>query len=188
MPLRPEMLAVNAEVIDRLGCSFDLDLEIDPAEPIWFSVDGTEGIEQFGRDGAGGVFSQLTDSARVLYVSSEGAAGVLAADFDEFVELIVACPYWQDVLKFSGRGNLEEMRRSAAWFETDSLDDEDLTEARAFLKSQLGLTEQVDPVGGLHRAVTTSEVTVRTPDGEPCSSLFNRFTIDDNPMVRFRSG
>ena len=187
MPLRPEILSANAEITDRLGWGFDLDLEIDPAEPVWFSVDGTEGIEQFGRSGGGGVFAQLTPSSRVLYVSSEGEAGVLAFDFDEFVELIVACPYWRDVLKFSGRGNLDEMRRSAAWFETDSLDDDDLNEARAFLKSELGLTGLVDPIGALHRAASTS-VIVRTPDGEPCMSLFNYYTIDDNPMVRFKAG
>ena len=185
MPLLPELLRANAEVADRLDSVFELRLEVDPTEPVWFSVDGAKGFAQFGRDGAGGVFAQLVDSRCILYASSEGSAGVIAADFDEFVNLIVACPYWRDILKFSARGNLEEMRRSAAWFEAESLDDEDLEEARDFPKSELGLTEPADPVGALHRAASSTEVIIRTQDGKPCMSLFNRFTIDDNPMFRY---
>jgi hypothetical protein len=32
--------------------------------------------------------------------------------------------------------------------------------------------------------VSTSELIVRAHDGSPCAGLFNRFTIDGNPMLR----
>jgi hypothetical protein len=76
------------------------------------------------------------------------------------------------------------MRRAAAAQEAGVVDDEELEQARAFLKSQLGLAEPADPVGALHRAVSTSDVIVRG-HGIPFGSLFNRFTIDDNAMLRF---
>jgi len=99
MPLSPEVLTANAEVADRLSGTFSLDFEIDQGEPLWFSVDGVDAIRRIAADGAGGVFAQLADR-RMLYVTSEGAAGIVAADLDEFVGLVVACPYWQDLLKF----------------------------------------------------------------------------------------
>ena len=181
MPLSPEVLTANAEVLDRLTWTFDLHFVTEV--PLWFSVDGAKAIGRIARDGTGGVFALVPGSPRVLYVSSEGAAGIVAADLDEFIALIVACPYWRDILHYSGSGNLDEMRRAAAAQEAGAADDEELEEARALLKSELRLTEPADPVGALHRAVSTSDVIVRA-HGIPFGSLFNHFTIDDNPMLR----
>jgi hypothetical protein len=147
-------------------------------------VDGVEQFQQIGSDGAGGAFVLLPPSQRVLYVSSEGEAGIIAADFEEFIQLIVACPYWLDILAYSGSGKLAEMRRAAAAREA-ALDDEDeVNEARDFVRSQLALAEPTDPVGALHRAVSASDVTVRAPDGYPCTGLFDRLTVDDSPLLR----
>jgi hypothetical protein len=179
MPLTPQALTANAEVEDRLSESFGLELEIDPKEPLWFSVEGVDAIGRIAGDGSGGVFAQLAGT-RILYVSSEGAAGILAADLDEFIRLVVACPYWQDILKFSGGGNLGEMRRTAAFFEAATAGDEELQQARALLKSQLRLTEPGDPVGALHRAVS-SDVIVRGPYG-PFGTLFNFFVLNEDRM------
>jgi hypothetical protein len=178
-----DALRANQEVQDRLIGPFDFRVETDPREPVWFSVDGAASIERLGRDGSGGAFVRLAGSPRVLYVSSEGGAGIVAADLDAFVALMVACPYWRDLLRYSGDGKLDEMRRAAPVLESAILDEEEnLEEARDFLVSELGLEEPDDPVGGLHRAVSTAAVVVRAPDGNPCTSLFGRFTIDDNPM------
>jgi hypothetical protein len=184
VPLDPDVLAANAEIVERLGWSFGFRIETGAREPVWFSVDGIKEFRRIGREGAGGEFALLPPAMRVLYVSSEGQAGILAADFEEFITLIVACPYWHDLLKFSGNGKLNEMRRAAAALEAAYGDDEDLIEARAFLRSQLALPEPADPVGALYRAMSTSDVIVRPPDGEPCTTLFNRFTIDNNPFLR----
>jgi hypothetical protein len=63
------------------------------------------------------------------------------------------------------------------------VDEDDLEQAREFVKSQLGLEQPTDAVGALHRAVSASGVVARAY-GEPCVSLFNRFTIDDTPTLR----
>lgn len=183
MPLSPEVLKANAEVADRLSCTLSLDFEIDQGEPLWFSVDGVDAIRRIAADGAGGVFAQFADR-RMLYVTSEGAAGIVATDLDEFIGLVVACPYWHDLLKFSAGGNLDEMRRAAAVLELGTVDDDDLDEARALLKSQVELAEAADPVSALHRAVSTSDVIVRGSDGSRFGSLFNTFVIDEDRMRR----
>jgi hypothetical protein len=184
MPLSPDALATNADVVERLCWSFDFRLETDLDQAGWFTVDGVQASRPIGRDGAGGVFALLPPSQRVLYVSSEGQAGIIAADFDEFIRLIVACPYWQDLLKYSAGGSLAEMRRAATALQSAFDDDDDINEARDYLISKLKLTRLPDPVGTLHRAVSTSAITVRAPDGDPCATLFNDYTIDDNPLLR----
>jgi hypothetical protein len=76
------------------------------------------------------------------------------------------------------------MRRAAAVLELGTVDDDDLDEARALLKSQVGLVEAADPVSALHRAVSTSDVIVRGSDGSRFGSLFNTFVIDEDRMRR----
>ncbi len=182
MPLTPEALSTNTETQERLGDTCDFEVATDPHEPAAFTVEGAEGIHRIGRDGAGGEFVLLSGSRGVLYISSEGQAGIVAADFEELIALFVACPYWRDILKFSGNGKLAEMRRAAVALER-MYGDEELEEARAFLKAELGLPDPDDPVGALYRAVSTSEVVVRGPDG-PHLSLFNSFTVDNNRFLR----
>jgi hypothetical protein len=182
MPLSPETLTANAEVLEQLSWTFELRFATDDKEPVWFSVDGAEGIRRIARNGAGGVVALVSGSPRVLYISSEGAAGVVAADLDEFIALVVACPYWHDLLKFSGSGNLDQMRRAATVLEMGTADDEELEEARATLKSDLELAELVDPVGSLHRAVSSSDLIIRDQYGSPYGSLFNSFIIDEERM------
>ncbi len=84
------------------------------------------------------------------------------------------------ILKFSGGGDLGEMRRTAAFFDAATAADGELQQARALLTSQLGLTEPSDPVGALHRAVS-SDVIVRGPYG-PFGTLFNAFVLIEDRM------
>jgi hypothetical protein len=182
MPLSPEALTANAEVLERLSWTFELRFVADDKEPVWFSIDGAEGIRRIARNGAGGVFALVSGSRRVVYISSEGAAGVVATDLDEFIALVMACPYWHDLLAFSGSGNLDEMRRAATVLELGTVDDDELDEARALLKSELELAELADPVGSLHRAVATSDLIIRDQYGSPLVSLFNSFIIDEQRM------
>jgi hypothetical protein len=183
MPVDFDTLLANAEVTERLSWTFDYRIEAEPRAPYWFTVDGVSEFQHLGRDSTGGEFVRLPDK-RILYASSEGEVGIIAADFNAFIELIVTHPYWQGILKFSGGGKLAEMRRAAIALEARALVQEgDLEEARAFVKSQLGLEQPTDAVGALHRAISTSGVVARAY-GAPCVSLFNRFTIDDTPMLR----
>lgn len=184
MPIDLAKLATNAELVERLAFTFDFQIDISPREPAWFTVEGVSDLEPIGSEGAGGSFVRLPD-ARILYVSSEGEAGTIASDLDAFLQLIIAHPYWKDVLKFSGGGALAEMRRAADAIEAMTLEEEeDLAEARDDIRSELKLPEPEDAVGALHQAVSSSKLVVRSPDGSACAGLFNRFTIDDNPMLR----
>jgi hypothetical protein len=188
MTLSPEALTANAEVLERLSWTFELRFVADDQEPVWFSIDGAGGIKRIARNGAGGVFALVSGSPRVVYISSEGAAGVVANNLDEFIALVMACPYWHDLLKFSGGGKLDEMRRAATVLELGTVDDDELEEARALLKSELELAELADPVGSLHQAVATSDLIIRDQYGSPFVSLFNSFIIDEQRMRKLFGG
>jgi hypothetical protein len=177
-------LAANAELVERLAWDFDLRIDIAPPEPAWFTIEGVSDLELIGSEGAGGSFARLPD-ARILYVSSEGRAGTIASDLDAFLQLIIAHPYWKDLLKFSCGGKVAEMRRAADALEAMTLEEEeDLAEAREYVRSELILPMPEDAVGALHQVVSTSRLVVRSPDGSARAGLFNRFTIADNPMLR----
>jgi len=179
------LLAANDDVAERLGETFDYRLDLEAHRSDWFTIDGVDKFLYLGREGAGGVFIELPDR-RILYASSEGEAGIIARDFHAFIQLIVAYPYWKDILKFSGGGKLAEMRRAAIAMEAYTLDDEDeLEEAREFVIEELALNEPEDAVAALHQCASATDVVVRSVhDGNPATSLFNRFTIDNNPMLR----
>lgn len=180
-----DLLAANDEVAEKLNWIFGFRLDLEAHQTDWFTIDGFDTYQHIGREGAGGAFVELPDQ-RILYISSEGEAGVIAADFNAFMQLIVTHPCWQHLLKFSGGGKLSEMRRAAPALEAMTSDEEeDLEEAREFVKSELALKEPVDAIAALHRAVSTSNVIVRArSDGNPCTGLFNQFTADRSLSLR----
>ncbi|MBH5400574.1 hypothetical protein HZZ13_22660 [Bradyrhizobium sp. CNPSo 4010] len=180
MPLTPEILTANSEAIARLR---SLDVSFAPDEEPWFTVDGVDSPRHVGSDGSGSAFV-LLPSQNVLYVSSEGRAGIIAESFEAFIQLVVARPYWRDILKFSGGGDLAEMRRAADALEATLDDDDEVNEAREEIRGALALTETDDPVGALYDAVAASDAIVRATDGSPFTTLFNRFSIDNSPTLR----
>lgn len=180
MPLTPEVLTAQGEVVAWLG---SLDVSFAPDQEPWFTVDGVESPRQIGSDGSGGAF-MLLPSQNVLCVSPDGRAGIIAASFEAFIQLVVARPYWLDILKFSAGGDLQEMRRAADALEATLDDGDDVNEAREKIRTQLDLSEADDPVGALYEAVAASDAIVRATDGSPFTTLFNRFSIDNNPMLR----
>jgi hypothetical protein len=165
MPVSPDALAADPEIVDALGVC-NIEVNVGPEEPAWFTVDGIPAVRQIGEDGAGGIFALLPPSQRVLFVSSEGQAGIIADDLEAFIQLIVAYPYWHSILSFSGNGQLAEMRRAEV------------------LREMFSLAEPADLLDALHHAVSTSDVVVRPPDGTPFTTLFGKFTIDNNPFLR----
>jgi hypothetical protein len=183
MPVTPDALAADPEAVELLGvCNFEVN--VGPEEPAWFTVDGIPAVRQIGEDGAGGIVALLPPTQRVLFVSSEGEAGIIAADLEAFIQLIVAYPYWHDVLNYSGNGQLAEMRRAAVAMEATLDDGDEVDEAREALREMFSLAEPDDLLDALHRAVSDSDVVVRPPDGEPFTTLFGKFTIDNNPFLR----
>jgi len=180
LPLTPDALTAQGEVVAWLG---SLDISFVSDEEPWFTVDGADSPRQICSDGSGGAFV-LLPSQNVLYVSSEGRAGIIAESFEAFIQLVVARPYWLDILKFSAGGDLPQMRRAADALEATLDDEDDVNEAREQIRERLALPESDDPVGALYEAVATSDAIVRATDGSPFTTLFNRFSIDNNPMLR----
>lgn len=180
MPLTPEVLTAQGEVVAWLG---SLDVSFAPDEEPWFTIDGVESPRQIGSDGSGGAFV-LLPSQNVLHVSPDGRAGIIAESFEAFIQLVVARPYWLDILKFSAGGDLQEMRRAADALEATLDGEDDVNEAREEIRTQLDLSVADDPVGALYEAVAASDAIVRATDGSPFTTLFNRFSIDNNPMLR----
>ena len=180
MLLTPEVLTANSEVVAWLG---SLDVSFAPDEELWFTIDGVESPRQIGSDASGGAFVLLA-SRNVLYVSSEGRAGIIAESFEAFIQLVVDRPYWLSILKFCAGGDLREMRRAADALEATLDDEDDINEAREQIRGCLDLPEADDPVGALYEAVAASDAIVRATDGSPFTTLFNRFSIDNNPMLR----
>jgi hypothetical protein len=180
MSLTPEVLTAQGEIVAWLG---SLDVTFAADEEPWFTIDGLDSPRQIGSDGSGGAFV-LLPSRNVLYVSSEGRAGIIAESFEAFVQLVVARPYWLDILKFSAGGDLQEMRRAADALEATLDDEDDINEVREEIRGRLDLPEPDDPVGALYDAVAASDAIVRATDGSPFTTLFNRFSIDNNPMLR----
>lgn len=181
MPVTPEVLTAQGEIVAWLG---SLDVSFAPDEEPWFTIDGVESPRQIGSDGSGGAFMLLLPSQNVLYVSPDGRAGIIAESFEAFIQLVVARPYWLDILKFSAGGDLQEMRRAADALEATLDDEDDVNAAREEIRTQLDLSEADDPVGALYEAVAASDAIVRATDGSPFTTLFNRFSIDNNPMLR----
>src|SRR5262245_15808867 len=146
------------DLFDQIG---EIEFESGQIEPTWFSIDGVSSFPVIARDGGGGLFVTALSAPCVVYAASEGQAGVVARDFEAFVRLNVLRPNWIDVLKYSAKGSLSEMRRADAWFEQENLADEELVETRDVLIKALGFSESDDVVEALHEALTTANLDIR---------------------------
>jgi hypothetical protein len=161
-----ELLRANPLVRDLLGGPFEFIVCDGTGNPVWFTVEGCD-VDALAEDGYGGVFVLVGPQRYVLHVSSQGRAGVIARNLREVLALVVACPYWRDLIRFSA-GNLDTMRRLAPHLEQAVLEEcRELDQYRNFLRSELGLSDPADPIGQLHHCVTTlgSRLTARAADG-----------------------
>jgi hypothetical protein len=149
--------------------------------------------ELVGKDKSGGEFA-LCDSHSLmtrpmLYASSEGQAGIIARSLEGGLSCIIDLPYWQDCLKFSGGGQLVEMRRAVPLAECDILiETPQIASSRIALRKLLGLSEVPDSIGELFSAITELSpiYTVCGSDGSEFESLFGRFTVMSNGAWRRR--
>lgn len=174
-------------VVDTLAAVFDVDFSHFPDERVWFIVRAGEQFSPVAGEGAGGVFLQGTISGVILYVTSEGQAGVIASSMTEFLQLVLAHPNWSDLLKFSGGGQLGEMERVAPHLDEEFLDDvPDVHASRSIVVNGLSLAPAASPISRLHHAVAVlgAGITVHTPDEGQCDGLFGSFVLESNPMWR----
>lgn len=174
-------------VADVLASVFGVNFSRSHDEQVWFAVRAKEQFSPFASEGAGGVFLRGAASGAILYVSSEGQAGVIAASLTEFLQLVLAHPNWLDLLKFSGGGRLSEMERVAPYLDREFLDDEpDADASRNLVAKALCLAPGLSQISKLHHAVTVlgNGITVHVPDAWQCDGLFGSFVVENNPMWR----
>ncbi len=94
------------EVADVLVYSFDFDLMSRGRSTLWFEVRDAE-CEAFAFDATGGTYVACTwadGSREVLHVDATGVVGHLGADVAECCALVVALPFWRDLLQAMARG------------------------------------------------------------------------------------
>lgn len=158
----------DPEVRTLLGDTFDFYLvdNFDSAENEeyfnWFNIDGVSKRRVVARKGSGCAFLLFGADERLGFVSSEGQAGIIAANLAEGLSLIVCHPYWESLLA----EDVETMRDLIDDEEEGLLGDiEDADEHRVIVRERLGLPELEDPLAALHRAITTlgKDFVVRSP-------------------------
>jgi hypothetical protein len=181
MTVTPEILRANKEIRDMLW-RFEFGV-VDNKEygPVWFDTAPLEPFAIVAQRSTGCVYALTGAQRHVLLATSEGQAGIMAASLQECLELVIAHPSWQDLLRF-GKGDLSEMRQvlrdRIEEFEEEALDDNpEIEEFRPLLRAQLGLAEPRDPLKLLHHAVMVpgTKVIVRDSDGYPSEPLAGRF-------------
>jgi hypothetical protein len=181
MTVTPEILRANKKIRDMLW-PFDF-VVVDNKEygPVWFDTAPLEPFEIVAQRSTGCVYALIGSQRHVLLATSEGQAGIVAASLKECLELVIAHPYWHDVLRL-GKVDLSAMRQvlrdNIEEFEDAALDDNpEIEEFRPLLRAQLGLAEPSDPAKLLHHAVTVlgAGVIVRGSDGYPLEPLTGPF-------------
>jgi hypothetical protein len=174
MSITMEMLEADPEVRKALFQGSDFAVG-NQAGLDWFTIDGFARYEVVGHDGGGGAFALYGPQQHVLYVSSEGQAGVIAASLDELMVLLLVCPHWPIVLSGARNRTLNELRRVARILEADVLtaDDVENQDRREFVRATLDIALGGDALKALHHAVTVlgKDVIVRAPDGSVCAPL-----------------
>ncbi|NUT46798.1 MAG: hypothetical protein HOV94_05680 [Saccharothrix sp.] len=128
----------DARVVELLASVFDFDLERrDPVEPVRLASGGA--LRPVAGDATGGTFFDC--GGPVLYASSEGQAGIVAADLTALIRLVVGLPEWHDVA--SCQGDPDAMRAAFEAAHAEFLEFEpDLERHQADVHRELGL----DPV------------------------------------------
>jgi hypothetical protein len=182
-----ERLREDREVRETLTWPLDFELSLSEFDYGWYVVKPPAEAETIARDGTGGVFLLYGSNEYLIHITSEGQAGVIARGLAEGLALMVAYPYWRDLLKFSGGGQLKEMRRVVRFLEHEMHEDNpEIDEQRSLLRKKLLLAETVDPIELLHKAVAEfgQGIIVTARDGTEFGSLFNTFTVDSNPTWR----
>jgi hypothetical protein len=177
MTLTPKLLRANRQARVML-LAFDFEVrDEDEGGHVWFDTAPLKPFDIVAQRNSGCVYALVGASRHVLFGTSEGQAGIIAANLQECLELVVAHPYWEDILR-GGNGDLAAMRAvlrdRIEEFEDNALsDDPEIEDFRPLLRKQLGLAAPSDPLQSLHRAVTVQGAgfDVRDDSGYPAEAL-----------------
>ena len=137
-------------------CDFYLTDELCPLDPLRNETTN-EPFLVFGRDGSGGEFGFIgkgdLDSLSIGYVGTEGEAGRIAENLDDFFRLLIYCPFWQDVLHYlplEANNNEARFKAMSGKEFTDSYN----TDEQAEIAAKLGLGFEQNTMRKFYDALT----------------------------------
>lgn len=182
-----QVLRTSSEVKRILEYDFDFRSVPSGAKSALFHLNDGTSYELVGTDASGGEFALCErrdlPTRPFLYASSEGGAGVLARSLESGLAVIIDLPYWHDCLKFSGNGQLAEMRRVVPLSESDFVaETPQIDSKRKTLREHLGISPIPDAVQELHSSMTELSplYPVSGRDGWAFETLFGKFTVMSN--------
>ena len=182
MPISIHQLKNDSEVREILAWPFDFDLANNQLGTDRFKVEPAAETTIVANDGSCGIFLQYGAGQHLMHITSEGAAGIIARDLTEAIQLFVTYPYWRDLLGLSGGGSPNEMRRAVPFLEREIQEDEpEINRYRSLLSARLGLQANADAIVLLYEAVTVlgSGIKVEGSKGV-LRGLFGECGVDDN--------
>jgi hypothetical protein len=171
-PVREPFWRRVREVWDVLAFTFDfdvferaLDSEAYATPAPWlpaFVVPGAS-VSVVGRDGTGGVYvsCELGQKRCCLHLDTQGNAVCIGEDWPQAVALLVALPYWPELLAQCPSGELSALRSAAARLEREACEDlPALPAARQELRAFLELPALADPIQRLKQLAVDQAVPV----------------------------
>ncbi|MEV6792063.1 hypothetical protein AB0M87_08715 [Streptomyces sp. NPDC051320] len=116
-------------------------------------------LDPLAGDGAGGAYF-VCGGGPVLYASAAGAAGLIGADPDEALEMLIGLPAWRDLLQLAPGAGERQLLAAVAESEKElRARVPDLDAGRSELRDALGFAERspVELVARLHTALLRTE-------------------------------
>ncbi|MGW4064557.1 hypothetical protein ACWEGE_40150 [Amycolatopsis sp. NPDC004747] len=160
----------NPHVAKVLAGVFDFDItRLDPVEPVRPASGGD--LQAIAGDASGGTFF-VCDGGPVLYAGSEGTAGIIAADVESAVRLVVGVPTWQDVV--ADAPDLEAMRASFESSYAELKEDEpeiDRIRAEVIAELDLGPVSPEALLASLSACLTERRSVLLNEDGDEFDPL-----------------
>ncbi|MBO9128525.1 hypothetical protein [Bacillus sp. 165] len=152
----------------------------------FFKVDNSAKV--IAQDATGGVFALIgegeTKDLPVIFINSEGQVGKVGHNFEEFFSLMITCPFWRDLLKFSGNGQVIEMKKAFPLLKDELIEDfPEIETVRKKILSELNLNLITNPIETLYESMSSQcNFNVYTLENEKVDSLFSSYVVTDNPL------
>ena len=179
LPVREPFWSRVREVWDVLAFTFDFDVfeqalgaeaYATPAPWVPAFVVPSASVSVVGRDGTGGLYVSCERGQQrcCLHLDTQGNAVCIGEDWPQAVALLVALPYWPELLAHCPSGELSGLRAAAQRLEREACEDlPALPAARQELRAFLALPGLADPVLRLKQLAVDQgvPVTVWSPHG-----------------------
>lgn len=178
----------NTELVDIFAEYYNFEIVEPTTNSYDYHFKANEEVTIIAQDASGGTFALFgsgdDETLPVVYISSEGQAGIVGKNFEQFIKIMIECPYWIDLLKFSGNGQLHEMLKVRPFLIDDTLEDfPEIMSVKEKVLSILSLKEIVNPVESLYESmISKHDVGISSLENEKFESLFNSFVATDNPL------